>query len=278
MSFYFGIPPTNTQQVISISLRERGINYLRAAPSMLKLQGLHSITQPGFSAYTACLPAAMHATFTQQDILVSAEGYPISLPIDSCFPIPPVSVNFNFQTPNIPEAYQQTLHELGANRQQLDGRNKSMYIIPDATPGTIRELRKLTGINSTTASPVQCVNLQAYNQLMVAIRIFSAFFRTHTYPAFIDSLHASTVADKISESAQKRKLGNPTSTRTTTARMEGQGDVTRGRVHDVTELTISEVDVKLYKVYPSESIVSYSPGSSNHRYKCLGYCSICSEQ
>lgn len=253
MSFYFGIPAAGNSQTISPALRDRGLQYNRIPPSALKLVGLHSVTQPGYNAYTSVLPAAITATHSNQVTTVSSEGYPISLTIAQCFPIPQTTINFNFARPQINEQEQTILHELGAIRHHLDGRKAAMFTIPNCTPDIVKEVKKLPSVNFTTNSPIGSMNIQAYNQVITVIRIFSGFFRTHTYPAFQDSRTPAELNKvEIVDGKRKRWVG------VEEGRNVRRRGVSGGRVEtEEEEDTAMDLDdttmptIKLYQVKPN---------------------------
>jgi len=259
--FYFGYEPTDPKQVIAPVLREMGINYLRAAPSALRCIGLHTITQPGYHAYLSILPAALQASFSQSSVGTHKEGYTIMTPVSDCFPIPPTSVNFNFSAQRLTDNETQILEELGAVRHQIDGRRGGMFTIPSASPETIRTLKSTFRLlNHTTASPIGTINVSAYDQAILVIRILSGFLRTHSYPAFTTPLDSNTNHESSLEIETKRKRttedigGRPSQT----ARMEGTADVTESEEMEV-DPTSTEPDIKLYKVNPNFAANPWGP-------------------
>lgn len=206
MSFYFGIQPSGPTDKISPALQDRGINYLRTAPSLLKLIGLHSITQPGFASYASCLPAAMYATHINETIDVSNEGYPIGTTVDQCFPIPPVPVIFTFVN-RLTEAEYNDWAGQGMTRQILANSNRMVYMLDNATPELIRSLRRGFGgrITTTARQIAGYLNIEAYNGMIQVCRIFSGFLRTHGYPAFSDPHTPKFDDGLLSQGNTKRK-------------------------------------------------------------------------
>lgn len=265
MPVYFGIRQSDPKQKISPIILERGLNYLRVAPSLLRFIGLHQITQPGYASYASVLPAAIHAAITNETTLVSAEGYPIITPLTSCFPTPPTNLVFNFTTDRITEAEQDFLNDLTAVRHKLDGRKGAYWSISSATPEIVRSIKTTfpNTLNLVTPSPVQTVNVHAYNYMILVLRIFSGFFITHSYPAFSgpsEALGINSMA--VTEFQNKRKRITMDNSPRTSARMEGSADATTNRQIDITDETIVEDTVRLFKVKPSPTTNPWGPLSN----------------
>jgi len=185
MPFHFGIPNTSGKQV-SHALNARRLNLLKTAPSALKLVGLHTITQPGYHAFISCLPAAMEATLRQTEVRLDQEGYPIRFPVADCMPFP--YPNLAFTLPSPPNAADQPqFEELGATRIKLQER-REIFTLEGAEPSSVRFLKSLQA-SPTTPAPVNHVNLNAYDSVILVVRILSSYLRTHNYPAFQDDEH-----------------------------------------------------------------------------------------
>lgn len=256
MSFYFGILPNGPSDKISPALQDRGINYLRTAPSMLKLIGLHSITQPGYSSYVSCLPAAMYATHINEIVHISNEGYPVGTTVDQCFPIPTVPVIFTFSN-RLTETEYNKWSDQGMTRQLLANSNRMVYMLDHATPELIRSLRREFGgrLTITSRQIAGYLNIDAYNGMIQIIRIFSGFFRTHGYPAFSDPQHPAFDDSIVTIGNMKRKRDDQDEgpRRTRGARVEGEEsehDVQMDEPTDDPPETPAAV-VKIYRVKPN---------------------------
>lgn len=180
MVFYLG-HPSNGAQTVSDSLRSRNIDLLRASPSDIHTTVKRHINQPAFAAYISSLPAFMKANHERKSVSTRLEGYTISTPVDECFPftLPPLIVDFPAPLSDDRLA---TLSKIGYREVVIRGNKRAMvfdsYNIQDA-----RNIRNLKP-DLKTPTVVNTINLDSLGSLVLVLRIFSGFFRTHTYPAF----------------------------------------------------------------------------------------------
>jgi len=180
MVFYLG-HPTNGAQTVSDALRARNIDLLRASPSDIHTTVKRHVNQPAFDAYIGALPAFMQAHRTRENVSTRLEGYTISTPITDCFPFtcPPLIVEFKA---SLPDNHLATLTAIGYREVTIRNNKRAMvfdsYTLDDAR--TIRALKP----DLKTPTVVNTINLEALGSLVLILRIFTGFLKTHTYPAF----------------------------------------------------------------------------------------------
>nr|WNA22198.1 MAG: hypothetical protein [Downy mildew lesion associated ambivirus 3] len=181
MPFYLG-HPNNGNQTVSDALLTRNINLLRAKPSEISIIAYAEITQPAYNSYFANLPAFMEATSSNTIQVLTKEGFPISFPIDQCFPLAMANLIVDFPRP-LAQDQTDVLAQIGY--QQINVNNKTALVFRSPSLTDIRTIRSFKP-NTLTRTTVDTVNMDCVGSIVLIHRIFSSFFSTHCYPAFSD--------------------------------------------------------------------------------------------
>jgi len=179
MPFYLGFP-ANDAQTVSEPLRNRGIDMLRASPSDIKVLVKIHINQPAFVVYVNNLPAFMEANQNRAIVSLAKEGYPINLPVNLCFPFRYPALMIESKV-TLSQDKLDKLAEIGY--RNIAHQNKTSMVFDNYTLDDVHYIRSLKPI-ATCRATVNTINLDCMSSLITVIRIFSSFFRTHTYPAF----------------------------------------------------------------------------------------------
>nr|WNA22200.1 MAG: hypothetical protein [Downy mildew lesion associated ambivirus 4] len=248
MALYLG-HPNNGAKTIAPSLTARGIDLLRASPADIRMLTPIDYKQPAFQSYINHLPAFMHAYFTRSVTPTNKECYPIQTPPDDYFPVALPALCVDFPRPLSTEDTQ-ILSNIGF--ESITIRTKKVMVFNGYSMEQLRTIRDMKP-NPVTVTAQNTVNLSCISPLMVVVKVFSAFFKTHSYPAFSDDdQEIVKIMDGHFEKESKRKRGNdddggsrskPTSAANATDPGEDDDDMTEAPESD-------PPTVHLYKAKP----------------------------
>jgi len=151
-----------------------------------------SLNQPAYKTYANFLPAYMAAYRSQRNRSIMLPYHPLQWSSsDPTFSssLPDVTVSF----PKVPTSeLLETMRAQGG--RELTVKGTKVFIIPEPQPAMLRAILA-GGASRTTPAAVNSVNIDALSTLSLVRRIFSNFFFTHQYPAFIDDDHIHYVED-----------------------------------------------------------------------------------
>lgn len=253
MPIYFGHPNTKGLEVSPL-LRTKGINLLRASPTNVRAVAKPLVKQPGYSSYSAFLPAFMKAQNEQIVINLNKSGYTTNFPVDQCIGLPHPSLVIDYSGP-IPAKHVDTLNGVGFERIKMNKR-ENIVRFPIVTLEEVRAIRK-TSPNLLTPAPANTVNLEAFESWVLFLRLISNLLRTHIYPAFRDNDHyQEEVNDVIDMVTLKRRASTLESDRNKMQKdVEGERMVVEGEeegeIEEVGDDTA--IDVSLSKAKPITS-------------------------
>lgn len=184
---FFGAPPVEGQ-VISDTLRAKGINLLKLSPSSVKIHGGPSTIQPGFAMYKSYLPAYLRAGITRETVTPN-EAYgclPHSL-LKQPFPLLLPDLVITFRYP-ITEDQRKKLHDLNFNDTVIRGR--PALIVRNPQREHVKAAEDLNA-DPNSPSPENAVNLRDLRKCAIIRGILKSFISVHQYPAFVDEEHES---------------------------------------------------------------------------------------
>lgn len=244
----FGYPNPKGDKV-SDYLSALGINLLKCALSAFEVLVTVSSHQPAYRSYVNYLPAYMSAHQSQERKSVLVPFHPLNYPVTEPLVLthlPDVSVSFASKpSAEIVEA----IHAAGGYEQSIQ--DTPVFIIPKPSSDLLRLLDSKGAIKTCPAAN-ETANLQSLGTLALVRRIFSSFFRTHQYPAFIDKDHREYTESHwmTSSGYHKRGIieGDDSKTRKR-ARVIVDGTMMEGVDDDETPVQDDEV------VYQSEKII-----------------------
>lgn len=188
MSIIFGLEPRSNQTVAQ-DLLLKGIKKLKVTPSTLNMIGVPAYRQPAFQQYSQFLPAFMKSAATKTSIEVRLAGYPIEsyMKVADCFPFDYPELVVSFLDKKVSADQSAMLVNLGGNIDVINERR--VYTFKRPSPDIIKSLYTTPGVNHITSAANGQVNLRSLLALRRVVMIFSAFYRTHSYPAFKDPEH-----------------------------------------------------------------------------------------
>jgi hypothetical protein len=184
-SVYFGVPPTKGQ-IVSDEVKARGLELLRIDPAGMNVVATPTILQPGYSNYRAHLPQFMHQTMLSSTTSCGAFAPLVhgNLPI---LPIPMPSVVATFAEPLLKEQLEYLTTNQGWATTVVRGRSGIIHKKP--TPAILQTLEATYKPILTSPAPENAVNISAFKQCLLVMRILSTFLRINQYPAFKCSSH-----------------------------------------------------------------------------------------
>nr|WNA22202.1 MAG: hypothetical protein [Downy mildew lesion associated ambivirus 6] len=201
MPLYFG-HKNNKGLSVSPSLQALGIDMLRAAPHQVGCVARPLVVQHGYASYICHLPAFLKAFNDQKSIPFNKAGYPASLPLDQCLPMDGPPLVIDFKGP-VPSKHIESLNKIGFERIRVN-RTDNIVRIPKLNFEQAREIRNMTP-NATTPTPINAVNLQAYEMWILVLRLVSNVLLAHTYPAFTDDDHRIEELDELTEELTRKR-------------------------------------------------------------------------
>jgi hypothetical protein len=184
-----------------------GINLLRAPASGCIPIVVVDRYQIAYRQYTTFLPAYISAMNKGIKVRVDQPNHPINYsgPLVTN-DYPPLSISF---PKTLPSEASDMLKGVGYYETKVKG--TTLFIINEPTLDLVQRISKM-GVITTCPAPVNTVNFACLYSLRTIRSIFSAFFRLHAYPAFIDKEHAQLTAwmglDEGSDKKRKRDDGD----------------------------------------------------------------------
>jgi len=194
MALYFGFPNPDNRNV-SEALKDMGLNYMKAQPAECHIQCAPFRTQPGFGEYVTNLPAFMKATLTQQTLSLDADCFQAEVSDKILFPVPPPSLCVSWPASPSTETLA-LLSQIGYTTREINKRK--VYIVQTPSVDAVRAIIG-TKPDATTAASYQAVNIDAFRMLMFVVKVFSAFFYTHCYPAYQTADHYVEMLEEDAE-------------------------------------------------------------------------------
>jgi hypothetical protein len=200
------------------------LNYLRAAPSQIRIFSIPSRIQYLFRTYVQFLPAFMHATYVQTKTDLSVHGYPIQFDLANGIPSvsPHVAVIPRIAVPSA------TMDWFKENARMTEEKYKGRNIMIFQTP-TREVLERIRALNPdpVTPAPENTVNPSCLPVLTLVNKIISLFCKTHYYPAFQDDDHMEHVGGPRFDDVQTaRKRTRATTPGPTTRSKKTKGATT----------------------------------------------------
>lgn len=179
---YIGHPKDGDSE--STELKALGLRFNKAEPSRVGLIGLRRLEQPGYESYTHHISGFMFATDTKERQSLNKVGFPIKLPISKCFPLlqPPLHIKTKQADAEKAETiFNKFGIEYQKGKQKTGQDDFTIFTVSDCISalGPIRDIGQVR-----THSPAGQVSFDGLLAFLLAKRIFSSFFRTHTYPAY----------------------------------------------------------------------------------------------
>lgn len=147
----------------------------------------------------------MSAYITRQRTSVHTPGYNIQKYNGPLIPMimPPLSISF---PKDIPSEAMDAIKEKGGSDQMIS--RHRVFIIPEYD-GSFVQIMNRAGAIKTTTSPMNTVNIFCIPILIFLRKMISLFLHTHTYPAFTDPEHMSSLEFlQLSSGSSKRKMGD----------------------------------------------------------------------
>jgi hypothetical protein len=202
MALYLGFTPKDDQEV-SGSLSARGLKYLRASPSAFHVDVALRFIQPAYRTYTSLLPAYMMAQSTQKRQDARVFGYPVQCPLGEWFPFnyPTVAISLVDGT----SEGREQLAVLGGEESRIKG--SSVFLFHRPSKETLRTLNTIKNLDKRCQAADGAVNWDALESLRLTVKIFSKFLHTHTYPAFRDPDHVSSIDNLMMNEELREKRG-----------------------------------------------------------------------
>lgn len=168
----------------SVELRALGLKFNKAAPSQVGLIGLRQLEQPGYESYIHHIAGFMYATDTGERQRLYKVGFPIKLPISECFPLlqPPLHLKFKQSEVEKGESVLGKYQISYQKTRQKTGKDEFSILTADDCVSALGPIRSIGSMRShPPAGQVSFDGMLAY---LLCRRIFSSFYRTHTYPAY----------------------------------------------------------------------------------------------
>jgi hypothetical protein len=251
MPIYFGHPNTKGLEVSPL-LKTKGINLLRASPTNVRAVAKPLVKQPGYSSYSAFLPAFMKAQNEGITVPLNKAGYTTSYPVSECIGLSHPSLVVDYGGP-LPAKHVEVLNGIGFERIKMNRRD-NIIRFPVVDLDEVREIRK-TSPNALTPAPANTVNLEAFESWVLFLRLLSNLLRTHIYPAFRDNEHQQEeVYDIIDMVTLKRRASTLESDRTKLQKAtDGEAMMVEGEEEGEIEEVGDATDINLSKAKPIRS-------------------------
>lgn len=229
MSLTFGYPNTKGIKV-SDYLASQGISVLRCTLSGYEAVVTVSSNQPAYRSYVQYLPAYMAAYCTQKKVSIMSPYHPLLYTSSESligYALPDMSISF----PAVPPS--EILDVMrAAGCQELTVKGTKIFLLLSPSPDLIRSL-VAGGAIKTTPAAVNSTNIDSLATLSLIRRIFSNFFHTHQYPAYIDEDHLEYVKDHWQQGVDTGKRKEPsTGTQRTRKRVRRTADEEEEELED----------------------------------------------
>lgn len=187
VNVYFGAQPSEGQ-IVSETVRARGIELLKIEPSKVIVTGGPTTIQPGYSVYKSHLPQFLEAAATSNPTR-STSSYPGIPDInpDTRLPINYPDLIVSWRVP-VGEEVREQMKEYGFRDTVVRGKPAMIARRP-----TGELVEKALNHNVLTTSPTNenSVNIFSLRKCVLLKNIAEAFISVHQYPAFIDQDHES---------------------------------------------------------------------------------------
>jgi hypothetical protein len=175
MSIYLGYPPHNARKNakvgISLHLKKKGIELLRANPSNVPIVTIPAIDTPGWTSFIGNLPAFIQSTATLAPVHLGMVGYPITKVHAQPIPVqfPALCIGVGNTSPEI----HNNLLTLGFEDQSIRG--TTTYLIADTTKEVLRAISSDSGmkINEKIYAPFGYANLAAVRTFNECVQLLS---------------------------------------------------------------------------------------------------------
>jgi hypothetical protein len=203
---YFGHPKDGESE--SVELRALGLKYNKAEPSRIGLIGLRTLEQPGYESYIHHIAGFMFANDTKEKQKLNQVGFPIRHPITSCIPVlqPPLHIKIKgSDTEKFEVLFRKNELEYTKSKQRTGKDEFTTFTVSNAI-SALGPLRSVESLRSH--APSGQVSFNGFLAYLLAIRIFSSFYKAHTYPAYsapTEEEDYSGLKRRIIESEESRK-------------------------------------------------------------------------
>lgn len=212
-----------------------------------------SLNQPAYKNYISYLPAYMKAMATQERQSVIKSFHPLDYPATSPLVqsgLPSVAISFS----NVPDAaLLDRIRSEGG--MELSVRGQKIFLIASPNGDLLRAVANAGAIRNT-AAPTGSANLESLSTLSLIRRIFSAFLRTHVYPAFNDVDHLEYNEKNWVVTSVDKRTADTTLTR---GKKRTRAEDGSSAMEDISE-PIEEVDTSS-TIPPGNKIIYAIPGS-----------------
>jgi hypothetical protein len=202
MKLYIAFENTGSSERVSAQLQARGLNFLKASPSDFPIVGFTERPQPGYESYKENISAFLLAQALKAKLPLYREGY--FLQIDNARLIPLILPRIFIAFKDDKDSTNNALSKYAWETYRKVGKGIS-GTLPFAT-GLLQKIAKLPERNNDVQAPYGSVSFESYPELVQILRIFSQFFRTHSYPAYDLSQNDSPVTPTENIIGEKRKL------------------------------------------------------------------------
>jgi hypothetical protein len=234
----------------SSELKALGLKFNKAEPSRIGLLGLRTLEQPGYESYMHHIAGFMFANDTKEKQKLQHVGFPIKFKLANCFPLlqPPLHIKSKAtDAEKIRSIFVDRRMDSKETKQKTGKDDFTIFTVIDAFPA-FNSLRSIGLMRSH--APSGQVSFNGYLAYLLALRIFSSFYCTHTYPAY------STPTEEEDYEGLKRRIIEEQGPRKE-ARVEGGGVTTDADADTAMDVPDSDVVDKVTLRYakPSDSTV-----------------------